>query len=117
VESRFQDSVRNFAGRETISALSYLDVRYTDGRRRILPIEQTIHGFMDVLPLVAVAVLGVQHWQEIRTASLEFTSRQRIELDRALLLLSFAVLAGFPILEEMLRTARSRVHVGLATIR
>ena len=35
----------------THSVLAYVDARYTEDRRRILPIEQTIHGFMDVLPL------------------------------------------------------------------
>ena len=100
------------------SALSYIDVRYTDGRRRILPIEQTIHGFMEVLPLGAVALIGVQHWPEIRSGSLVFAGRAALEWDRVLLLASFVVLAGVPVLEELLRTVRAhRVHVGLATIR
>jgi hypothetical protein len=89
------------------SCLSYIDVRYTDGRRRILPIEQSIHGFMDVLPLVAVAVLGVQQWQEIRAGSMTFALHPSMDLPRVLLLSSFAVLAGLPVLEELLRTLRS----------
>ena len=86
------------------SVLSYIDVRYTDSRRRILPIEQSVHGFMDVLPLVAVAVLGVQHWQQIRSGSMTFALRAAADLERVLLLSSFAVLAGLPVLEELLRT-------------
>jgi hypothetical protein len=54
------------------SVLAYIDVRYTDGRRRILPIEQSVHGFMEVLPLVAVALLGVRHWQEISAGATTF---------------------------------------------
>jgi hypothetical protein len=88
------------------SVLSYIDVRYTDGRRRILPVEQTIHGFMDVLPLVAVALLGVQHWPEIRAGSTTFALHSAIELERVLLLSSFAILAGLPVLEELLRTMK-----------
>jgi hypothetical protein len=88
------------------SVLSYIDVRYTDGRRRILPIEQTVHGFMDVLPLVAVAILGVQHWPEIRAGTRTFVLDAAIDSERVLLLLSFAVLAGLPVLEELLRTLR-----------
>ncbi len=88
------------------SALSYIDVRYTDGRRRILPIEQTIHGFMDVLPLVAVALFGVQHWQQIRVGSTAFALHAAVDIERVLLLSSFAVLAGLPILEELLRGFR-----------
>jgi hypothetical protein len=90
----------------THSVLSYVDVRYTDGRRRILPVEQTFHGFMDVLPLVAVALLGVLHWQEIRAGSLAFALHPAAGQERVLLLSSFAVLAGLPVLEELLRTLR-----------
>jgi hypothetical protein len=90
----------------THSVLSYIDVRYTDGRRCILPIEQTIHGFMDVLPLVAVALLGVQHWPEIRGGSMTVAPLPSIDLPRVLLLLSFVVLAGLPIVEELLRCFR-----------
>jgi hypothetical protein len=88
------------------SFLSYIDVRYTDGRRRISPMEQSIHGFMDVLPLVAVAVLGVQHWQEIRVGSTAFALQPALSMERVLLLSSFAVLAGLPVLEELLRGLR-----------
>lgn len=86
------------------SILAYVDVRYTDGRRRILPVEQTFHGFMDVLPLVAVALLGVQHWEEVRAGSMTFALHPAVDLRRVLLLSSFAVLAGLPVLEELLRT-------------
>jgi hypothetical protein len=99
------------------STLSYIDVRYTDGRRRILPIEQTLHGFMDVLPLVAVAILGVQHWPEIRAGSVTFVPRAAIDLERVLLLLSFAVLAGLPVLEELLRTLRPSLVSNADTLR
>jgi hypothetical protein len=88
------------------SVLSYIDVRYTEGRRHIFPVEQTVHGFMDVLPLVAVALLGVQHWQEIRTGSMTLALHPAVDLNRLLLLSSFAVLAGLPVLEELLRTLR-----------
>jgi hypothetical protein len=86
------------------SALSYIDVRYTDGRRRIRPVEQAVHGFMDVLPLVAVALLGVQHWEEIRAGSVTFALHPAVGLERVLLLSSFVVLAGLPVIEELLRT-------------
>jgi hypothetical protein len=89
------------------SLLSYIDVRYTDGRRRILPIEQTVHGFMDVLPITAVALLGVQHWPEIRDGSMTLAPVAAVNQDRILLLSSFVVLAGVPVLEELLRTLRT----------
>jgi hypothetical protein len=89
------------------SVLSYIDVRYSDGRRRILPVEQTVHGFMDVLPLVAIAILGVQHWPGIRAGKMTFAPGAPMDFERVLLLTSFAVLAGLPVLEELLRTLRS----------
>jgi hypothetical protein len=97
------------------SLLAYVDVRYTDGRRHILPIEQTVHSFMEVLPLVAVALFGLQHWQEIRAGSMAFASSSGAGREGALLLASFVVLAGLPVLEELLRTARG--HAGFATMR
>jgi hypothetical protein len=90
----------------THSVLSYIDVRYTDGLRRISPFEQTVHGFMDVLPLVAVALLGLLHWPEIRTGSMTLAPIASIDLERVLLLASFVVLAGLPIVEELLRCLR-----------
>ena len=87
------------------SVLSYVDVHYTDGRRRILPIEQIVHGFMDVLPLVAVALLGVQHWQDIRAGSTAFEGAA-VDREHMLLLWSFVVLGGLPVLEELWRTVQ-----------
>jgi hypothetical protein len=89
------------------SVLSYIDVRYTDGRRRIRPLEQAVHGFMDVLPLVAIALLGVQHWEEIRAGSMTFALHSAVGLERVLLLSSFALLAGLPVFEELLRTLQA----------
>ena len=90
----------------THSVLAYIDARYTEPRRRILPIEQTIHGFMDVLPLVAIALLGAQYWQETRAGSITLARVPSVGLERVLLVASFLVLAGLPILEELLRGLR-----------
>jgi hypothetical protein len=95
--------------------LAHSVLAYMDGRRRILPIEQSVHGFMEVLPLVAVALLGVRHWQEISAGATTFALHSTLDLERVLLLSSFAVLAGLPVLEELLRTLR--VHAGFATMR
>lgn len=103
------------------SVLAHMDVSYTDGRRHISPLEQLVHGFMDVLPLVAVALIGVLHWPEIAaSAGLVFSLRPP-DLGRGLLVISFAVLSGVPILEELARTHRHRderrPQAGLATIK
>lgn len=104
------------------SVLAHVDVSYTDGRRRISPIEQLVHGFMDVLPLIAVALIGVLHWPQIAgLADPQLFSLRPTELGRWLFVGSFAVLSGVPILEELARTYRHRgeprFQVGLVTIK
>lgn len=104
------------------TVLAHVDVSYTDGRRHISPIEQFVHGFMNVLPLVAVALVGVLHWDEISASSGAPTfSLRPFDLGRMLLVGSFAVLSGVPILEELARTYRHRgerqPQAGLATIK
>src|SRR5688572_3918960 len=90
------------------SVLAHVDVSYTDGRRHISPFEQLVHGFMDVLPLVAVALIGVLHWAEISSPPSTIFSVRPPDLGRLLLVGSFAVLSGVPILEELARTYRHR---------
>lgn len=105
------------------TVLAHWDVSYTEGRRHISPLEQHVHGFMEVLPLVATALVGVLHWPEITASagSPMFSLRAPLDLGRVLLVGSFALLAGVPILEELARTYRHRgkrrLHAGLATIR
>jgi hypothetical protein len=88
------------------SVLAFLDVTYTYGKRIISPLEQTIHGYMEVLPWVAVALFGILHWPQIVTdaASLTWVPREQIDARRFALIGSFVVLAGAPVLEEYLRT-------------
>jgi hypothetical protein len=107
------------------SVLAHMDVSYTDGRRYISPVEQHIHGFMDVLPLVATSLFGVLHWEAIgaglptRTVWLDAP----VTSGSVLLVASFAVLSGAPILEELWRTRRKQFErerqnqTGLATIK
>lgn len=104
------------------SVLAHMDVSYTDGRRHISPVEQLVHGFMDVLPIMAVALIGVLHWSEIATpADTPIFSLRSLESGRVLLVGSFVVLSGVPIIEELVRTHRHRgerhFHDGLATIK
>jgi hypothetical protein len=89
------------------SVISFVDVSYTDGRRRIPPIEQFAHGLMDVLPLVAVAMLGVEHWREIRTGPNAIVLAGPVSGRHLLTLSSFVLLAGVPIFEELWRTSRA----------
>lgn len=108
----------------THSMLAFLDVSYTDSRRYISPVEQHIHGYLDVLPLMATTLFGVLHWDRISgSLSAPVLSLVPLHAGRVWLLASFAVLAGVPILEELVRTHRHRFdrqrpyQAGLATIK
>src|SRR5437763_5401126 len=47
-------------------ATAIWDVAYADGRREITPTEQHIHGFLERVPMMAVAFLTVLHWDQAR---------------------------------------------------
>jgi hypothetical protein len=81
-------------------------------RRTITPLEQHVHGLMDVLRLVAVALLAIVDWQDLmQLAGPQLHLREGLSLRGAVLLLgSYLVLAGTPILEEHWRTLRARHH-------
>jgi hypothetical protein len=99
------------------SLLAYIDVSYTDGRRYISPFEQHVHGYLEVVPLMAVALLGIAHWPQIAAAD-GFAMIVREAGDgapaRHVLLASFAILAGLPIVEELIRTLRAGPRTGNA---
>ena len=42
------------------------DVTCADGRRRVTPIEQHIHSFLEVAPVMAVTFPRVQYWDQAR---------------------------------------------------
>jgi hypothetical protein len=50
----------------------YLELRYTVARREVRPIEQMVHSFMEILPLVALAVLAVMAWERIGEFGIAF---------------------------------------------
>jgi len=91
------------------SVLAYRDVSYTQGRRFISPLEQQAHGYMEVLPVVSLALLAVLNWAELATPwSLRLKSSPLSPAMQMTLLGSFLVLGGVPIIEELIRTTKSR---------
>ena len=86
------------------SALSYADIRYTQPRRYISPLEQHAHGYMDVLPVVAVGLLLVLSWHDIWSKPWHLQLDDNpLDLRKLALLGSFAVVAGVPVIEEFWR--------------
>ena len=91
------------------TALSYVDVRYTLKRGRFISsLEQHVHGFLDVIPWVAFALWIVMNLQNTSPAANAWHMETRGTL---LVLGSYAVLAGSPVLNELRRTLRFRPSV------
>jgi hypothetical protein len=94
------------------SYLAYIDVSYTEGRRFISPFEQHVHGYLDVIPLVAVALLGIVYWPQIAAGGPQVDMRDSAA--QGVLLWSFGILAGVPVVEELIRTLRAHPSRGIA---
>jgi hypothetical protein len=47
------------------SATAFMDVRYTTPRRYISPLEQQVHGYLEVIPIVAVSIVVVLYWDQV----------------------------------------------------
>jgi hypothetical protein len=48
-------------------AVSLWDTSYSQPRRYISPVEQQVHGFLDLLPLFALTIVAVLEWEALRT--------------------------------------------------
>lgn len=91
------------------TVLSFVDVAHTIGRRRISALEQHVHGLLNVLPFMAVAVLAMMNWNDLLAGSALRWKDVPLTLQQQVLLVGgFLVLAGAPVFEELFRT---RQHV------
>lgn len=45
-------------------ATSLWDVSYADGKREVSPLEQHVHSFLEMLPLMGLVVISVLHWPQ-----------------------------------------------------
>jgi len=43
---------------------AYIDIRYADATRDVKPGEQTVHGFLEILPITAFLLLAVAGWPQ-----------------------------------------------------
>lgn len=46
-------------------ATTWVELRYTVPRREVRPVEQMVHSFMELLPLLLLALLAVAGWQQL----------------------------------------------------
>ena len=103
--------------------LSYLDVKFTERRRYISPLEQHAHALMDIIPLAAVALVIVLEWPNAaQTWGIDLRTPMLGTAELLALLVTLLIGAGGMVLEELWRTAHGpararRDHIGLATIK
>ena len=46
-------------------ATTFVELHYTVPRREVRPFEQMVHSFMEILPLLVLAVVAVMQWDEV----------------------------------------------------
>lgn len=103
-------------------ATVYWDLKYTLPRREIPPIEQQVHAYLELLPLVAIALIAVMHWPETKslfgrgTGPVDWSLRLREKplpwRYRIALLTAVGLFNGVPYIEELwwgLRANRGRL--------
>jgi hypothetical protein len=96
----------------------YWDLHYTTPLRRVGPFEQMVHSFLELLPLLSLALLAVAAWDQAQALAglgrqaADFSLRHKTQpWPQAYLAGAFAVAAlfnGLPMLEETWRCWRAR---------
>jgi hypothetical protein len=96
-------------------ATALWDVTYAVKRREVTPVEQHIHSFLEMLPLMAIGFVSVLHWPDIRAlagrsrAPRPWLRWKKERLPAAYvggLLASVALIEFLPYLEELRRDWR-----------
>jgi hypothetical protein len=63
-------------------ATAVWDVAYADGRRRVTPTEQHVHGLLEQVPAMGTAFLFALHWDEARALLRRGRGRPRLAPER-----------------------------------
>ena len=58
-------------------AVSLWDTRYAQPRRHISPLEQQIHSYLEMLPVFALALAIVLHWEAVRDPAWSLSVRRQ----------------------------------------
>jgi hypothetical protein len=106
----------SFAAFLAHEATAMWDVAYAEKRRRVTPLEQHIHSYLEIGPLMAVALLTALHWDQARAllrlgdGTADFSLRPKKEpLQQTYvvgLLAAIAACGALPYLEEFVRCYR-----------
>ncbi len=94
-----------------------VDVAYADGRRRVTPAEQHVHGFLERVPLMATVLLTTLHWDQARSVfgggdrpdwRIRPKRRELSTRYRAGVLAAVTLLVALPYAEELMRCVRAK---------
>jgi hypothetical protein len=104
------------AGLVLHQATAMWDVRYANATRRVTPIEQHVHGVLEMAPAVATAVVAILHWPQLTALLGAGDADFAVHLKHSPLpgwylwavMLGVALCGVLPYGEELLRTVRSR---------
>lgn len=95
------------------------DLRYASSKRRILPVEQIVHSFQELVPMTLLALVIFLHWDQfVALVTMDSAAEFRLEWKRdplpplylTLVLGAAAVLVIVPFLEEAWRCYRRRLE-------
>jgi hypothetical protein len=45
---------------------THLDLHYTDGKRHVSAFEQSVHGYLEAMPMTAYALLAAAYWPQLQ---------------------------------------------------
>lgn len=95
------------------------DLRYASSKRRILPVEQIVHSFQELVPMTLLALVIFLHWEQfVALVTMSSAAEFRFEWKRdplpplylTLVLGAAMVLVIVPFLEEAWRCYRRRLE-------
>lgn len=103
------------------SATGLWDVTYAVKRRTVTPVEQHVHSYLEMVPVMATAFITVLHWPELRALlgrgnrAPDWSIRRKVRplpgWAVATLLTGMAAFEVVPYLEELRRTRRRANHL------
>jgi hypothetical protein len=97
-------------------ATAYWDVSYASATREVHPIEQHVHSFLEMLPLMGLLMVIVLHWDQFLSLFGLAPANFTIALKQpplpwtyiAMMLMLVLLFEVLPYLEELIRTLRER---------
>ncbi|HEU5136475.1 MAG TPA: hypothetical protein VFU13_15095 [Steroidobacteraceae bacterium] len=94
------------------TAVSLWDTGFAQPRRHISPLEQHIHSYLEMLPLFALALVFILHWDAVLNPAWTLSARQHaLPLAWAWGVLLALVPGLLLIVEELLRCLRAARHL------